>query len=323
MTKQLIVETHSFKLLKPFHIAHGVRNSSDTIYVKIIEGNLYGEGESYPYKHYGENIESAKHKIISLTKQIEEISDITDLDQLMPPGAARNAVVNAFWDLESKKQNKPLWQLLNLTRPKPVITAYTLVIDSPELMAKAAKVAIETYPILKLKLSGDELDMERIIKIREVAPNQRLILDANESFSPEFFQKSLPQLLKLNIEMIEQPFKAEEDEILREIKSPIIICADESCHTASDLPNLLGKYNMVNIKLDKTGGITSAVELLHQARKFGFEIMLGCMVSSSLGIEPAYHLTNHADLIDLDAPLLLAEDRDSSLYYNGALMSYI
>lgn len=323
MKKHIFVKSDEFKLLEPFKIAHGTRLTSETIYVKVTEGEFVGEGEGFPYARYDEDIDSSLELIKSQIVNLEQVKDLKEIDSMLPAGAARNAVVNAFWDLECKKQGKNLWELLGVKRSNIITTAYTLVIDDPDRTAERVSNLASEYPLLKVKLAGDGLDLERIRKVRAAAKNNDIIVDANESFSPEFFKDSLAEFVKLDVKMIEQPFRQGEDEILREINSPIVICADESCHTSRDLPLLKGKYQMINIKLDKTGGLTEALRLFREARKAGFLVMVGCMVSSSLGIEPAFALAAEADLVDIDAPLLLAENRKSKLLYTKSRVSFL
>lgn len=319
MSRKLVAKQESFELLKPFRIAHGTRNSSEVIVVEISENGFVGKGEATPYKRYGESCESVLKQIKEIAPAIKNGLSKEDLQNLIKAGAARNALDLALWDLESKKTNKEIYQLANLPKPKTIKTAYTLVIDSPEIMAKEAADKKNNFPIFKLKLAGDNGDMERIIAVREAAKNAIIVLDANESWNEKIYQESIKICLDAKVSMIEQPFKANEDEFLRNIKREIAICADESCHIVKDLENLYGKYDMVNIKLDKTGGLSQALQLVKKARKMNFKIMVGCMVCTSLGILPAYYLAQIADFVDIDAPLLLKNDRNL-LKFNNALV---
>ncbi|GIL40338.1 dipeptide epimerase [Rhodospirillales bacterium TMPK1] len=247
---------------------------------------------------------------------VEAGLDRTGLQALLKPGAARNALDCAFWDLEAKQAGKPAWQLAGLATPKPVHTVLTISLDDPDKMEAAARAAAD-LPLLKLKLAGDGNDVPRVAAVRRGAPQARLIADANEGYRREFLIADAPQLAALGIEMLEQPLPAAEDEFLRDFDSPLPLGADESAHALDSLPALIGKYSVVNIKLDKTGGLTEALALAKAAREAGFEIMVGCMLGSSLGMAPGVLVAQMAKYVDLDAPLLLAKDRVPALAYTG------
>lgn len=317
--RELEVRKEEFILKQPFKIAHGTRYISEVIYVKIREGDLVGEAEAVPYARYNEDPISVIKQIELVRKKIEQGVSRIELQKLLKNGAARNALDCALWDLQAKQQKKALWQIANLPKPQSLQTAYTLVIDEPDIMALEAKKLKAKYKILKLKLAGDKLDQQRIIKVRQAAKNNLIILDANESWRSENYRKLLDICLAQNIAMIEQPFKVGEDDILLKIKSKIPICADESCHISDDLDALRGKYEMINIKLDKAGGLTEAINLYNQARSMGFQVMVGCMVGSSLSILPAYYLALKADLVDLDTGLLIKKDRALLKYRDDQL----
>jgi L-alanine-DL-glutamate epimerase-like enolase superfamily enzyme len=239
-----------------------------------------------------------------------------DLQDALPAGAARNAVDCALWDLAAKQTGAPVWQLAGLSAPRPMITAYTLSLDTPENMrAEAAKHAHR--PLLKIKL-GTPDDMARLEAVREGAPKSPIIVDANEGWTAEVYADLAPHLLRLGVQMVEQPLPAGQDDMLGEIERPLPVCADESCHDRVSLPGLKGKYDMVNIKLDKTGGLTEALALRDAARAEGYQVMVGCMVGSSLAMAPAVLVAQGAEVVDLDGPLLLAEDRDAPLVYDAA-----
>ena len=243
-------------------------------------------------------------------------SDITRgaLQNALPAGAARNAVDCALWDLEAKVAGKPVWELAGLKPPKPEITAYTLSLDSPEKMqAQAAENAFR--PLLKTKLGG-EGDVARIEAVRRGAPDARIIVDANEGWSVEAYKELAPVLVRLGVEMVEQPLPAGEDEALLDLERVLPVCADESCHDCASLPKLTGKYDMINIKLDKTGGLTEALALREKGLKAGYDVMVGCMVGSSLAMAPAVLVAQGAAVTDLDGPLLLAQDRAAPLKYD-------
>lgn len=317
MPRKLIIKEESFPLLKPFKIAHGVRSKSDVIVVEIYEGDFVGVGEATPYARYGETCKSSLVEIEKVRKKIESGIDNEILQKILPAGAARNAVDCALWDLEAKKQNKKIWQIADLPKPKAIYTAFTLVIDEPEIMAKEAEEKKEKFPIFKLKLAGDGKDMVRISEVRKAAPKNKIVLDANESWAKEIYQNAIAQCKDLKISMIEQPFKSSDDDILKNLAHPITICADESCHVTKDLENLREKYDMINIKLDKSGGLSEGIKMFKKARELNFQIMVGCMVATSRAILPAFYLAQLADFVDIDAPLLLANDL-GLLKFDGA-----
>ncbi len=283
----------------------------------MADGEHVGRGECVPIKRYNQSA-------ASVLEQIESIQDIGDLDrnklqQLLPPGAARNALDCALWDLEAKRSGKRVWELANVPIVEQVATSFTISLDTPERMADAAGAAAK-LPILKLKLGGDKPDLARVKAAREAATSSCLIIDANESWSAEHYRKIVPALKKLGVELIEQPFPADADEVLESLDHLIPVCADESCHTSADLPRLMNRYEAVNVKLDKTGGLTEALRLCENARQSGFKLLIGCMVCTSLGIAPARVLASFAEWIDLDGPLLLAGDRKHPVpYKNGRI----
>jgi L-alanine-DL-glutamate epimerase-like enolase superfamily enzyme len=265
-----------------------------------------------PYARYGETLDSVRAQIEGLPEGISR----QDLQDALPAGAARNAVDCALWDLAAKQTGAPVWQLAGLPKPGPMITAYTLSLDTPENMrAEAAKHAHR--PLLKIKL-GTPDDMARLEAVRAGAPKSPIIVDANEGWTAEVYADLAPHLLRLGVQMVEQPLPAGQDDMLAEIERPLPVCADESCHDRASLPGLKGKYDMVNIKLDKTGGLTEALALRDAARAEGYQVMVGCMVGSSLAMAPAVLVAQGAEVVDLDGPLLLAEDRDAPLVYDAA-----
>jgi len=285
--------------------------------VTVGDDEHVGRGEGVPIKRYGQSAESVLAQIESI--KAEKKLDRQRLQQLLPAGAARNALDCALWDLEAKTSGKRVWELANTPIVPEVETSFTISLDTPEKMAAAAGVAAE-LPILKLKLQGDDLDLARVKGVRESAPAARLLLDANESWLPEHYRKIVPELHELGVELIEQPFPANADEVLENLDHPIPVCADESCHTTADLRRLTNRYDMINVKLDKTGGLTEALRLCDRARDSGFKLLIGCMVGTSLGMAPARLLASAADYVDLDGPLLLARDREHGLTYgNGKI----
>jgi L-Ala-D/L-Glu epimerase len=304
-------------LKKVFRISRGSLTEAQVVVVTVGDDEHVGRGEGVPIKRYGQSAESVLAQIESI--KAEKNLDRQRLQQLLPAGAARNALDCALWDLEAKISGKRVWELANVPIVLEVETSFTISLDTPEKMAAAAAVAAE-LPILKLKLQGDDLDLARVKGVRESAPTARLLLDANESWSPEHYRKIVPELHELGVELIEQPFPANADEVLENLDHPIPVCADESCHTTADLRRLTNRYDVINVKLDKTGGLTEALRLCDRARDSGFKLLIGCMVCTSLGIAPARLLASNADWVDLDGPLLLAHDRQHALAYtNGRL----
>jgi L-alanine-DL-glutamate epimerase-like enolase superfamily enzyme len=253
--------------------------------------------------------------------QINSIASAGNLDrdklpELLPAGAARNALDCALWDLEAKRSGKRAWELANIPIADQVETSFTIGLDTPAKMAGAAASAAD-LPILKLKLCGDDSDLARVEAVRAAAPNARLLIDANESWSPRHYRNTVSALKELGVALIEQPFPADADEILEALDHPVPVCADESCHTIADLPRLKNRYEAINIKLDKTGGLTEALALYQRGRENNFKILIGCMVCTSLSIAPARVLATDADWVDLDGPLLLGRDRDHGLHYQS------
>jgi L-alanine-DL-glutamate epimerase-like enolase superfamily enzyme len=307
----ITISSDIFKLAKVFTISRGSRTEAKVLTVRIVRDGISGWGECVPYSRNNETLDSVERQIKGLSIDIDRAGL---LDQLQP-GAARNAVDCALWDLEAKSKNKRIWEILNLKSPKPQITAYTLSLGTPDDMYKQS-VENNYRPLLKTKLGGGEEDIARIEQVRLGAPNSRIIVDANEGWSPELYKALAPVLLRLGVEMVEQPFPSHADDALLEIERVLPVCADESCHDRMSLEKIRGKYDIVNIKLDKTGGLTEAIELRLAAEKAGYKVMVGCMVGSSLAMAPATVIAQGVDFIDLDGPLLLAEDRKNPLKYN-------
>lgn len=309
---QISVTHDTFKLAQVFTISRGSRTEAKVLTVRVSEGGETGWGECVPYARYGETLES-------VTAEIEGLpGDLTreGLYDLLEPGAARNAVDCALWDLEAKRAGKRVWELAGLSAPGPEITAYTLSLDTPEKMqAEAAKNAHR--PLLKIKL-GTADDMPRLEAVRTGAPGARIIVDANEGWSAEIYADLAPHLVRLGVALVEQPVPAGEDEALLGMERPLPVCADESCHDRASLAALKGKYDVVNIKLDKTGGLTEALSLRDAALAEGYDIMVGCMIGSSLAMAPAILVAQGAAVTDLDGPLLLGEDRDTPLRFDDA-----
>lgn len=309
---QIDVTRDVFKLAQVFTIARGSRTEAQVLTVKLNDGQHVGWGECVPYARYGESLQSVTDEITGLPDAFSRF----DLYDLLPAGAARNAVDCALWDLEAKRAGKPVWELAGLEAPSPEITAYTLSLDTPEAMK--AQAALHAFrPLLKIKL-GTPDDMPRLEAVRAGAPKSTIIVDANEGWSAEVYADLAPHLVRLGVELVEQPLPAGEDHALLGMQRPVPVCADESCHDRSSLADLKGKYDVVNIKLDKTGGLTEALALRDAAIAQGYEVMVGCMVGSSLAMAPATLVAQGASVVDLDGPLLLAEDRDEPLIFDNA-----
>ncbi len=301
-----------------FTISRGSKTAADVVTVTITDGVAAGRGECVPYARYGESIDSAVAQIESVRAALADGLDRAGLQSALPPGAARNAVDCALWDLEAKRTGRRAWQIAGLAAPQATTTAYTLSLDSAENMGAAAK-ANAHRPLLKLKLAGPE-DLDRVRAVHANAPKARLIVDANEGWTAELYARLAPELGSLAVEMIEQPLPAAEDSPLAGIIRPIPVCADESAHDRAGLAQLVGKYDAINIKLDKTGGLTEALALAKAARGAGLDIMVGCMIGTSLAMAPALLVAGMARWVDLDGPLLLAKDRDPGLAFEGSLI---
>lgn len=308
------VAFESFPLAQVFTISRGSKSEAKVITASIQKGGYIGRGECVPYARYGESLESVAEEIANLPRGISREA----LQSALPAGAARNAVDCALWDLEAKTSGRPVWQLAGLSPPQKLTSAFTLSLNTPEAMREeAAKNAWR--PLLKIKLGTPE-DMARLEAVRQGAGSTPIIIDANEGWTAEIYADLAPHLLRLGVKLVEQPLPAGADDILSEIARPLPICADESCHDRSSLPHLKGKYDVVNLKLDKTGGLTEALAMRDEARAAGFGVMVGCMVGSSLAMAPAALLAQGAEFIDLDGPLLLAKDRDPALTYEGSIL---
>jgi L-alanine-DL-glutamate epimerase-like enolase superfamily enzyme len=319
VTRKLSVAHESWPIAGSFTISRGSKTVADVVVVAISEGGFTGRGESVPYPRYDESVPQVIQALEAARKLIEAGLTREEIAHHIKPKAARNALDCALWDLEAKRSGTPVWRLAGLAEPQPVVTAYTLVLDSVEAMAKAAAAAADR-PLLKLKL-GREGDEERIDAIRKAAPRARLIVDANEGWSEAVLPRMLAACAKAGIELVEQPMPASGDEALRSIDRKVAICADESAHDVDGLDALIGKYDAINIKLDKTGGLTGALALARAAAGHDFKIMVGCMVATSLAMAPALLLAQFASFVDLDGPLLLKTDRQPGISFKGSVMS--
>jgi L-alanine-DL-glutamate epimerase-like enolase superfamily enzyme len=322
----LIAAVHeSFPIRGGFTIARGSKHKAEivvaTLTARLTNGRLVeGRGECVPYRRYGETLDGVIADIEAQRAAIAAGLNREGLQRAMKPGSARNALDCAYWDLEAKATGLPAWRLAGFADPpRPISTAFTLSLDTPEAMGKAAQAAA-SMPLLKLKLGGEGDDIARVAAVRLASPKARLIVDANEGWSFEQLRERAPRLAGLGVALIEQPLPAGQDRQLSAYASPVPLCADESCHGLEDLAQLLGLYQAVNIKLDKTGGLTHALELQRTATAAGFSVMVGCMVSTSLAMAPAFLLAQQAEFVDLDGPLLLADDRTPAIAYDGAWM---
>ena len=315
---RLTIAHESWPIAGAFTISRGSKTTAEVVVVTLEEDGYTGRGECVPYPRYEETVEGVVASLEAARAKIEAGFSHADITNIVKPRAARNALDCALWDLEAKRAKKPVWQLALLQQPHPMVTAYTLSLDTPEAMAKAAA-DVKHRPLLKLKLGG-EGDTERLHLIRAAAPTSRLIIDANEAWTPA----NLPGLLKVcaevGVELIEQPLPAADDEALRHIAHDVPVCADESAHDRRNLQDLVGKYDAINIKLDKTGGLTEALASAHAAKELNFKIMVGCMLATSLAMAPAMLVAQLAHVIDLDGPLLLARDRNPGITFDGSLM---
>ena len=307
-----------FRLVRAFSISRGSKTEAEVVTCIIDDGPAQGRGECVPYRRYGETVASVLDEIAAIKPDLERGAGRQDLLHLMQPGAARNAVDCALWDLEAKRSRMPAFRLLGESLPQPLVTAVTISLADAATMAEDAK-RLAACPLLKVKVGGDG-DGERIHAVRAAAPDARLILDANEGWTEENIAENLAVAAACRVALVEQPLPAGKDAILAQVSHAVPICADESLHSAGDLEAIRGLYDAVNIKLDKTGGLTAALEVARQARRHGFGIMVGCMVGTSLAMAPAVLLAQDADFVDLDGPLLLAEDRSPGLRYDGSLV---
>ena len=307
ISRRLSVGHEVWPLKEPFKISRGVRTEAHVIVAELEYCDVRGRGEAVPYARYGETTDSVIAQIEQVTDVIEEGISPEELQSLLPAGAARNAVDCALWDMLSRWKGIHPWELLNLPPPAAIETAVTIGLDSAEVMAEKA-LFYKDFPLLKIKLDDKDIK-DKITAIRAQAPKPRIIIDPNESWTIDHLVNLDNFFYQMNISLLEQPLAAGQDAALTDFNGKTPICADESCHTRKDLESLQGKYQVINIKLDKTGGMTEAVKLKEQAQAMGFDIMVGCMVSTSLAMAPAMLLASDAAFIDLDGPIWMKEDR--------------
>ncbi len=312
---EISAHVESWPIAGRFTIARGSKTVAEVIVAQIKRNGITGRGESVPYSRYHETPDGVADTIRSVSAD-----GLTNesLQSRLPPGAARNAVDCALWDLAAKSSAKRIWTLMGVPAPRPLLSAYTISLDEPATMRKAAA-AHAKHGLLKIKLGG-ERDLERVAAVRKGAPRSRLIVDANEGWSIDDYLRFAPELKALGVTMIEQPLPAAEDTALDGLPRPVPLCADESCHDRSSLPGLGRRYDMINIKLDKAGGLTEALALRDAAHKAGLGIMVGCMVGTSLAMAPGIVLAQDAAVVDLDGPLLLERDREHGIEYENGWM---
>ncbi|WP_312160439.1 dipeptide epimerase [Phenylobacterium sp.] len=316
--RTLEVAIEDWPLIKPFAISRSVDLSAVVVVVRIQEGDAIGRGEATPYAHYGETPESVVAAIEACRDEIESGSP-PPVERLNLRGAASNAVDCALVDLAAKRAGVPAWSMLHMQEPTALVTTATVTLDTPERMAADAA-AWADFKILKLKLGEGEADVERVAAVRRARPDARLICDANEGWSLDQLANYAGPMSALGIEMIEQPCKAGQDEGLRNLKLGMPLCADESCHVAADVEALVGKYQLVSIKLDKTGGLNGALDLAAAAKNHGMGVMMGCMLSTSLAIAPGLLAGQGARYVDLDGPTTLARDRDPPMRFENGMV---
>jgi L-alanine-DL-glutamate epimerase-like enolase superfamily enzyme len=314
----LDVRIERFPIAGTFTISRGAKTEAVTVVAELRQGDHSGRGECVPYPRYGETPEAALQALQAMREAVLRGLDRQALQEAMPAGAARNALDCAFIDLEAKRAGKRAWDLLGRPQPAACTTAYTISLGSPEKMAAATAKAAQR-PLLKIKLGG-EGDGERIAAVRSAAPNAELIVDANEAWLPANLEQNLAACAEAGVTLVEQPLPSDWDDMLGRIRRPVKVCADESVHDRKSLDGLRARYDAVNIKLDKTGGLTEALAMADAAKAAGFEIMVGSMVATSLAMAPAMLLAPQASVVDLDGPLLLARDREHGLRYDGSLV---
>jgi len=317
-SRKLAASIERWPIAGSFTISRGAKTEAVTVVATVSHGDHTGRGECVPYPRYGETPEAALAMLEAMQEAVSRGMDRQALQAAMPAGAARNALDCALLDLEAKSCGQRVWNVLGRPAPRPCTTAFTISLGTPEAMATATAKAAHR-PLLKIKLGGDG-DGERISAVREAARESELIVDANEAWTPDNLEQNLLACAAAGVTLVEQPLPAGQDEALARIKRPIAVCADESVHDRASLAGLRTRYDAVNIKLDKTGGLTEALAMAEAAQALGFEIMIGCMVATSLAMAPAMLLAPQARFVDLDGPLLLARDRDDGLRYDGSLI---
>lgn len=318
MPIRLSVTAERWPIAGSFTISRGAKTEAEVVVATLADGEHLGRGECVPYARYGETVDGVIAAIARLAPAVANGLDRNDLAASLPAGAARNAIDCAFWDLAAKSSGTPAHVLAGLPQPNPLVTAYTISLAAPEIMADAAAAAA-ARPLLKVKLGGPG-DPARIAAVRTAAPDSALIVDANEGWTEANLMDNLAACAEAGVRLIEQPLPARDDAALASCPHAVPICADESVHDRASLAGLRGRYDAVNIKLDKTGGLTEALAVAAAARSLGFDLMVGCMVSTSLAIAPALLVAQGARYVDLDGPLLLARDRPDGLRFDGSIV---
>jgi len=314
----LTVRVERWPIAGAFTISRGAKTEAAVVVAELSDGTHRGRGECVPYARYGETVEGVAHTISAFEQAIVHGLGRDGLQRAMPPGAARNALDCALWDLEAKRANRAVYELAGLAAPRPLTTAYTISLATPGAMADATAKAAHRA-LLKIKLGGPD-DRACIAAVRRAAPNAELIVDANEGWTPEALAENLAACAEAGVTLVEQPLPAGRDEALSRLPHRVPICADENVHGLDSLSALAGKYDAVNIKLDKTGGLTEALAMTQAAERLGFSVMAGCMVATSLSMAPAMLVAQSARVVDLDGPLLLARDRPDGLRYEGSVV---
>jgi L-alanine-DL-glutamate epimerase-like enolase superfamily enzyme len=318
MGVSLTVRTERWPIAGAFTISRGAKTEAEVVVAEVSDGTHVGRGECVPYARYGETVAGVATALDAMRERMASGLTRQQLQDAMPAGAARNALDCALWDLEAKACGKPVHALAGVPEPRALVTAYTISLGTPETMGEAARKAA-ARKLLKVKLGGKG-DPERIRAVRAAAPSSELIVDANEAWRPDNLEKNLAACAEAGVTLVEQPLPAADDAALASVARPIPVCADESVHDRASLASLVGKYDAVNIKLDKTGGLTEALAMAAEADRLGFDIMVGCMVATSLSMAPAMLVAQRARVVDLDGPLLLARDRAHGLRYEGSMV---
>jgi L-alanine-DL-glutamate epimerase-like enolase superfamily enzyme len=314
----LTIRTEAWPIAGRFSISRGAKTEAEVVVAELADGRHRGRGECVPYGRYGETVAGVAAALSAMAERLAQGLDRAGLQRAMPAGAARNALDCAFWDLEAKRAGRPAHELAGLPAPRPLVTAYTISLDTPAAMAAAAGKAA-ARKLLKIKLGGTG-DPERIAAVRAAAPRATLIADANEGWNAANLAANLTACADAGFALVEQPLPADDDSALGAMARPIPVCADESVHDRAGLAALGGRYDAVNIKLDKTGGLTEALAMAQEAERQGFSLMVGCMVATSLAMAPALLVAQRARVVDLDGPLLLARDRPDGLLYRDSLV---
>jgi L-alanine-DL-glutamate epimerase-like enolase superfamily enzyme len=315
---RLSLSVETWPIAGQFTISRGAKTEARVVLAELLQDGVRGRGECVPYARYGESTDSVVATLEPFIDRVAQGLTRDRLQEVLPPGAARNALDCAFWDLAAKREGRPVYELAGLPPPHPLITAFTISLGTPETMAQAARHAA-ARPLLKIKLGADG-DRERIAAVRAAVPDAELIVDANEGWNPQNLRDNLDACARAGVTLVEQPLPADADDFLAGLGRSVPVCADESAHARSSLIGLVGKYDAVNIKLDKTGGLTEALAMAADARSLGLSIMTGCMVATSLSMAPALLVAQAAQVVDLDGPLLLARDRADHLHYEGSLV---